>query len=133
MNGVGPHAGLGDIAVPGLLACLALRFDSSKLTLSRSKAAAPDAEEPTVNRASEEILQQRPYFVTTMVSSQKHPLMQRGSLGYLHSAFQGRDPCLSQVSQLLHESLLWLQRHCLNICFISSQITPDGAWNSQPS
>ena len=64
---VGLHAGLGDIAVPGLLACLALRFDSSKLTLPGSKAAAADAEEVTVNRASEEILQQRPYFVTTMV------------------------------------------------------------------
>ena len=75
----GPHAGLGDIAVPGLLACLALRFDSSKLTLSRSKAGATDAEELTVDRATEEILQQRPYFVTTMVTCQKHPLMQRAA------------------------------------------------------
>lgn len=31
-------AGLGDIAVPGLLACLALRYDASRATNMRSRA-----------------------------------------------------------------------------------------------
>lgn len=31
-------AGLGDIAVPGLLACLALRYDASKSTNMRARA-----------------------------------------------------------------------------------------------
>lgn len=33
-------AGLGDVAVPGLLACLALRYDASRATNMRARAAA---------------------------------------------------------------------------------------------
>jgi minor histocompatibility antigen H13 len=37
------RAGLGDVAVPGLLACLALRYDASRATDMRARASAAAA------------------------------------------------------------------------------------------
>ena len=39
-SAVADRAGLGDVVVPGLLACLALRFDASRATDMRARAAA---------------------------------------------------------------------------------------------
>ena len=38
-----PCTGLGDVAVPGLLACLALRYDASRATDMRARASAAAA------------------------------------------------------------------------------------------